>query len=137
MTSGPARVPPRWPAVRRPSSSTTPPRSNGWIQGADISAATEHYPEVTTFINWYLDSGVPGAVLGVQGTLRRAGSARADPLGAVDDGRGISDWDYWYEGAVPEERPALSERLNHIADWQAYPDEFEEYSRLWTAFTSA
>ena len=41
--------------------------SNGWIQGADISAATEHYPEVTTFINWYLDSGVPGAVLGVQG----------------------------------------------------------------------
>ncbi len=41
--------------------------SNGWIQGADVSAATEHYPEVMTFINWYLDSGVPGAVLGVQG----------------------------------------------------------------------
>jgi len=112
--------------------------SNGWIQGADISAATEHYPEVTTFINWYLDSGVPGAVLGVQGYYSprpdRVEPILSEQSTTVD---GISDWDYWYEGAVPEERPALNERLNHIADWQAYPDEFEEYSRLWTAFTSA
>ena len=40
-------------------------------------------------------------------------------------------------GAVPEERPALDTRLEHIADWQAYPDNFDEYSRLWTAFTAA
>ena len=112
--------------------------SNGWIQGADISAATEHYPEVTTFINWYLDSGVPGAVLGVQGYYSPRPD-RVEPILSEQSTtvEGISDWDYWYEGAMPEERPALSERLNHIADWQAYPDEFEEYSRLWTAFTSA
>src|SRR4029453_7180692 len=27
--------------------------SNGWIQGATVSAATQHMPEVMTFINWY------------------------------------------------------------------------------------
>lgn len=112
--------------------------SNGWIQGATVSSATQHMPEVMTFINWYLDSGVPGAILGVQGYY----SPRPDRVQPILSEQsttveGISDWDYWYEGAVPEERPALSERLNHIADWQAYPDEFEEYSRLWTAFTSA
>jgi putative spermidine/putrescine transport system substrate-binding protein len=112
--------------------------SNGWIQGADVSAATQHMPEVMTFINWYLDSGVPGAILGVQGYY----SPRPDKVQPIlaeqsTTVEGISDWDYWYEGAVPEERPALADRLEHIADWQAYPDEFEEYSRLWTAFTSA
>ena len=30
----------------------------------------------------------------------------------------------------------LLDRLEHIADWQAYPDNFDEYSRLWTAFTA-
>ena len=112
--------------------------SNGWIQGATVSSATQHMPEVMTFINWYLDSGVPGAILGVQGYY----SPRPDKVEPILSAQsttveGISDWDYWYEGAKPEERPALTERLNHIADWQAYPDEFEEYSRLWTAFTSA
>jgi len=112
--------------------------SNGWIQGITVSAATQHLPEVMTFANWCLESGVVGSVLGVQGYY----SPRPDvvqPLLAEQESpaEGINAWDYWYEGAVPEERPALSERLNHIADWQAYPDEFEEYSRLWTAFTSA
>jgi putative spermidine/putrescine transport system substrate-binding protein len=112
--------------------------SNGWIQGATVSAATQHMPEVMTFINWYLDSGVPGAILGVQGYY----SPRPDKVQPILSAQsttvdGVTDWDYWYEGAKPEERPALDERLKHIADWQAYPDEFEEYSRLWTAFTSA
>jgi putative spermidine/putrescine transport system substrate-binding protein len=112
--------------------------SNGWIQGATISAATEQYPEVAIFINWYLDSGWPGSILGVQGYY----SPRPDRVQPILEEQsttveGISDWDYWYMGAVPEERPALSERLNHVADWQAYPDEYEEYSRLWTAFTAA
>jgi len=112
--------------------------SNGWIQGATVSGATQHMPEVMTFINWSLESGVVGAVLGVQGYYSPRPD-KVEPILAAQSttAEGISDWDYWYMGAKPEERPALSDRLEHIADWQAYPDEFEEYSRLWTAFTSA
>lgn len=112
--------------------------SNGWIQGATVSSATAHLDEVKTFINWYLDSGVPGAVLGVQGYY----SPRPDkvqPILAAQSTtvKGVTDWDYWYQGAKPDQRPALTERLNHVADWQAYPDEFEEYSKQWTAFTAS
>ncbi|MBA3414214.1 MAG: hypothetical protein H0U10_03195, partial [Chloroflexia bacterium] len=112
--------------------------SNGWIQGATVSAATQHYPEVMQFINWYLDSGVPGAILGVQGYYSprpdRVEPILSEQQTTVD---GVSDWDYWYEGADPEARPSLADRLTAVADWQAYPDEYEEYSRLWTAFTAA
>jgi hypothetical protein len=81
---------------------------------------------------------VVGSVLGVQGYH----SPRPDvvePLLAEQESpvEGINAWDYWYMGAKPEERPALDTRLEHIADWQAYPDNFDEYSRLWTAFTAA
>lgn len=112
--------------------------SNGWIQGATVSAATQHLPEVMKFIDWYLDSGVPGAILGVQGYY----SPRPDRVKPILSAQsttkdGVTDWDYWYEGADPEARPSLTDRLPHVADWQAYPDEYEEYSRLWTAFTAA
>jgi len=112
--------------------------SNGWIQGATVSSATAHMPEVMTFINWYLDSGVPGAILGVQGYYSPRPD-KVEPILAAQSTtvEGVSDWDYWYEGAKPEERPSLTDRLPHVADWQAYPDEYEEYSRLWTAFTAA
>lgn len=112
--------------------------SNGWIQGATVSAATQHMPEVMTFINWCLESGVVGAVLGVQGYYSPRPD-KVEPILAAQSTtvEGITDWDYWYMGAKPEERPALSTRLEHVADWQAYPDEYEEYSKLWTAFTSA
>lgn len=112
--------------------------SNGWLQGPTVSAATKHLPEVVTFIDWCLESGVVGTVLGVQGYY----SPRPDRVKPILSEQsttveGISDWDYWYEGAVPEERPSLTERLNHVADWQAYPDEFEEYAKQWTTFTAA
>ena len=112
--------------------------SNGWIQGVTVSAATQHMPEVMKFIDWYLASGVPGAVLGVQGYY----SPRPDMVKPILSEQsttmeGVSDWDYWYEGADPETRPSLADRLTAVADWQAYPDEYEEYSRLWTAFTAA
>ena len=112
--------------------------SNGWIQGATVSAATQHLPDVMTFINWSLESGVVGSVLGVQGYY----SPRPDVVEPLlkeqpSPVEGINAWDYWYMGAKPEERPALETRLEHIADWQAYPDNFEEYSRLWTAFTAS
>ncbi|MCC6313276.1 MAG: hypothetical protein IT337_04630 [Thermomicrobiales bacterium] len=112
--------------------------SNGWIQGPTVSSATQHFPEVMQFINWYLDSGVPGAILGVQGYYSPRPD-RVEPILSQQQTtvEGISDWDYWYMGAVPESQPSLEDRLNHIADWQAYPDEYEEYSRLWTAFTAA
>lgn len=112
--------------------------SNGWIQGATVSAASQHLPEVMTFIDWYLTSGVPGAILGVQGYYSPRPD-RVEPILSEQQTtvEGISDWDYWYGGAVPEDRPALVDRLTAVADWQAYPDEYEEYSRLWTAFTAA
>lgn len=112
--------------------------SNGWIQGATVSAATQHMPEVMKFIDWYLSSGIPGSILGVQGYY----SPRPDmvkPLLEAQESpmEGANAWQYWYEGADPDARPSLADRLPNVADWQAYPDEYEEYSRLWTAFTAA
>ena len=89
-TSGPAPARRPWPAARTAVFVNDPTEgSNGWIQGADVSSATAHMPEVMTFINWYLDSGVPGAILGVQGYYSpRPGQGRADPGRAIDDRRG-------------------------------------------------
>jgi spermidine/putrescine-binding protein len=113
--------------------------SNGWIQGATISkAAGNRYEAATAYVNWFLDSGVPGQVLGLQGYY----SPRQDRVKPLmeetnETNPKFSDWEYWYEGAVPDERPSLETRLEKVADWQAYPDEFGEYSARWTRFTSA
>jgi spermidine/putrescine-binding protein len=112
--------------------------SNGWIQGCAVSRRTSSYATVTRFIDWNLTSGVTGAILGTQGYY----SPRPDTTKPVlqkqnaPSGSGTA-WDYWYEGAVPNERPSLDERLKHVADWQAYPQEFSEYLRRWTEFTAA
>lgn len=112
--------------------------SNGWIQGATISAETKNYEAATKFINWYLESGIPGSILGVQGYY----SPRPDTCKPILEAQsttvdGINDWDYWYQGAKPEERPSLDERLPHVADWQSYPDEYERYAGLWTQFVAS
>jgi len=112
--------------------------SNGWIQGCAVSKEAGDYDAAIRYIDWSLARGVVGSILGTQGYY----SPRPDTTEAVleqqdaPSGDG-SAWDYWYEGAVPDERPSLDERLRHVADWQAYPDEFQEYSRLWTEFTAA
>jgi spermidine/putrescine-binding protein len=114
--------------------------SNAWIQGIVVSKETKNYEAAKKFIDWNLSSGVTGGVLGVQGyysprtdtAKKKLAAERTNP--AKDR---ANDYEYWYEGAVPEERPALEERLTNVADWQAYPDEFPEYGRLWTEFTSA
>lgn len=112
--------------------------SNGWIQGIAVSREAQDYDAVIRFTDWSLEAGAVGSILGVQGYY----SPRPDttqPLLEEQDapsGDGTA-WDYWYEGAVPEERPSLETRLENVADWQAYPDEFQEYSRLWTEFTAA
>jgi putative spermidine/putrescine transport system substrate-binding protein len=112
--------------------------SNGWIHGQAVSKATDAYPQIKKFINWSLESGVLGRVLGLQGYY----SPRPDKVRPLlekshETNKKYNDWEYWYEGAVPSERPSQEERLKHVADWQAYPDEFQEYSRLWTEFTAA
>jgi spermidine/putrescine-binding protein len=112
--------------------------SNGWIQGATVSKATKSYKEVTKYINWNLESGVTGAILGVQGYYSpRSDTAKPKLQAQKTTDKQHTDWDYWYGGAVPSARPSLEDRLKHVADWQAYPDEFQEYSRLWTEFTAA
>jgi spermidine/putrescine-binding protein len=112
--------------------------SNGWIQGCAISKEAKDYDAAIRYVDWSLSRGVVGSILGTQGYY----SPRPDvvqPLLEQQDAPsgGGTAWDYWYGGAVPDERPSLEERLKHVADWQAYPDEFQEYSRLWTEFTAA
>lgn len=113
--------------------------SNAWIQGAVVSKATKNYESVTKFIDWSLSRGVVGQVLAVQGYY----SPRPDTAKAklskqkTSPNSSVNDYAYWYEGSNPDVRPSLEDRLTKIADWQAYPDQFPEYSRLWTAFTAA
>lgn len=112
--------------------------SNGWIHGSCISSESENVETAIEYQNWWLESGVPGAVLAVQGYY----SPRPDRVKEVLDDQsttveGVSDWDYWYDGARPEERPALQDRLGNVADWQQFPENFSEYSRLWTQFVAA
>lgn len=112
--------------------------SNGWIQGMAVSKETPNLKAVTNYANWNLESGVTGAILGTQGYYSpRPGPVQPRLEEEESPKSGVDAWDYWYEGAVPKERPALSTRLQHVADWQAYPDEYPEYSRLWTKFTAA
>jgi spermidine/putrescine-binding protein len=114
--------------------------TNGWIQGIVDSKETKNYAAAKKFIDWNLSSGVTGAVLGVQGyyspradmAQKKLAAQKTNPAKAT-----ANDYEYWYNGAVPAERPALEQRLTNVADWQAYPDEFPEYGRLWTEFTSA
>lgn len=112
--------------------------SNGWIHGCAVSTEVEDYDAVIRFINWSLESGTVGAVLGPQGYYSPRPDTTRPHLEDQDAPSGDGNaWDYWYEGAVPDERPSLETRLRHVADWQAYPDEFQEYSRRWTEFTAA
>ena len=112
--------------------------SNGWLQGATVSKDTQSYDQVTEFISWSLDSGVLGEVLGLQGYYTpRPDVVQPRLEDSMETNDQYNDWEYWWQGAVPEERPALEDRLPKIADWQAYPDEFEEYSRRWTQFVAA
>lgn len=112
--------------------------SNGWIQGIAVSKAAQDYRAVIRFTDWSLEGGDVGAILGIQGYYSpRPDTAQPlleDQEAPAGDG---TAYDYWYGGAVPDERPSLETRLRNVADWQAYPDEFQEYSRLWTEFTAA
>jgi spermidine/putrescine-binding protein len=112
--------------------------SNGWIQGCAVSKEAKDYEASIKYVDWSLSRGVVGSVLGVQGyysprpdTTKPVLEKQKAPSGSANA------WDYWYEGAVPDERPSLDARLRNVADWQAFPDEFQEYSRLWTEFTAA
>jgi putative spermidine/putrescine transport system substrate-binding protein len=112
--------------------------SNGWIQGCAVSKEAGDYDAAIRYIDWSLERGVVGSILGTQGYYSPRPDSTELLLAEQDAPSGDgSAWDYWYEGAVPDERPSLDERLKHVADWQAYPDEFQEYSRLWTEFTAA
>jgi putative spermidine/putrescine transport system substrate-binding protein len=111
--------------------------SNGWLQGATVSKATKSYDAVIKYINWNLESGVTGAILGTQGYYSPRPDTAKPKLQEKTTNPKFTDWEYWYEGAVAKERPSLDERLKHVADWQAYPDEFPEYARRWTEFTAA
>jgi len=112
--------------------------SNGWIQGVAISKQAKDYDAVVKYIDWSLERGVVGGILGVQGYYSPRPDSAQKALEQQDAPSGDGNaWEYWYEGAQPDERPSLESRLENVADWQAYPDEFQEYSRLWTEFTAA
>lgn len=111
--------------------------SNGWFHGASISPATKNLDAVLKYVNWWLRGGVAGATLGLQGYY----SPRPDAVKKILDKqsttkKGVSDWEYWYAGAMPKERPSLNSRLRNVADWSVFPTEFQEYNRLWTKLTS-
>lgn len=112
--------------------------SNGWIHGSCISSESPNAETAIEYQNWWLESGFGGAILATQGYYSPRPDRVRDVLGDQSTTvEGISDWDYWYEGAVPEERPALSDRLENVADWQQFPDNFSEYSRRWTQFVAS
>lgn len=111
--------------------------SNAWIQGAVLSKYTKNRAAALKYINWNLDGGDYGATLSTQGyysprpdVVKTVLAEQKAPAGSADA------YAYFYEGA-DKARPSLEHRLANVADWQAYPDEFEEYSRRWTQFISA
>lgn len=109
--------------------------NNAWWYGVLVSPEADDYEAVLDYVDHWL-GGEPHAVLATQGYY----SPRPDlvqPL--IEDSfttdPDVSDWDYWYGGAT-DARPSLESRIENIAEWQQYPDEFAEYSRLWTEFTT-
>jgi spermidine/putrescine-binding protein len=110
--------------------------SNAWIQGVAISNTSKNRAAALKYIDWNLRSGVTGAILGTQGYYSPRPDTAKTQLAKQKAPSGSGDaYGYYYEGAG--DRPSLEDRLKHIADWQSYPDEFQEYSRLWTDFTAA
>ncbi len=112
--------------------------SNAWIQGVAISNTSQNRELALKYIDWNLSGGVTGAILGTQGYYSPRPDTAKTELDKQDAPTGSGTaYDYFYEGSDPTARPSLDERIENIADWQAYPDEFQEYSRLWTEFTAA
>jgi putative spermidine/putrescine transport system substrate-binding protein len=109
--------------------------NNAWWYGVLVSPETEDYEAVIDYIDYWL-GGEPHKTMAVQGYY----SPRPDLVKPLIEDEfttdpDVSDWDYWYGGAT-ENRPSLESRIASIAEWQQYPDEFAEYSRLWTEFTT-
>lgn len=110
--------------------------NNAWWYGVLVSPDTENYETVVEYIDYWL-SGEPHKIMAPQGYY----SPRPDlvkPLieTSFSTDPDVSDWDYWYAGAT-DNRPSLASRIENTAEWQQYPDEFAEYSRLWTKFTAS
>ncbi len=111
--------------------------SNAWIQGAVLSKYSKNRTAALKYINWNLDGGEYGATLSSQGYYSPRPDVVKPLLAKQKAPAGSSDaYAYFYEGADPS-HPSLEHRLGNVADWQAYPDEFEEYSKRWTRFISA
>jgi len=112
--------------------------SNAWLQGVAISNTSKNRALALKYIDWNLSSGVTGAILGTQGYYSpRPDTAKTEMNKQKAPSGSGSAFDYFYEGTSPDERPSLEKRIANIADWQSYPDEFQEYSRLWTEFVAA
>lgn len=110
--------------------------NNAWWYGVLVSPETKNYETVVDYIDYWL-GGEPHKIMAPQGYY----SPRPDLVKPLIENTfttdpDVSDWDYWYAGAT-DKRPSLESRIENTAEWQQYPDEFAEYSRLWTEFTAS